>query len=118
MKLLLLIAIVIEFGSGFSGLLLFDSLVRRQCKDYRSSWEADGKPNCYLWRIEGFSWKRQLHTGRCISEWIRHTLVSLTKNSRALKLLSWRRLSSYLFFCYWLIFVLFAVRDYWLIRQP
>src|SRR5438067_8896768 len=106
MKLLLLIAIVIEFGSVFSGFLLFDSLVRLQYKDYRSSWEADGKPNCYLWRIEGFSWKRQFHTGRCFSEWIRHTPAWVTKNSRALKLLSWLRFSYYLFFCCWLILVL------------
>jgi len=117
MKFVILAVITIAFGSGFSVFLLFDSLVRLQYKDYKSSWEADGKPNCYLWRIEGFSWKRQFHTGRCFSEWIRHTPGWINENSRALKLLSWLRFSYYIFLCCWLILVVFAVRDYWIKRQ-
>jgi len=114
MEFVILIFVAIAFGSGLSVFLLFDSLVRLQCKDYRSAWEADGKPNGYLWRIEGFSWKRQVQTGRCFSEWIRHTPAWVTENSRASRLLFWLRFSYYVFLGCWLISVLYAIRDYWI----
>jgi hypothetical protein len=109
--LFVMLVIASIFSTPF---LLFDALVRRQYKEHRAQWEMDGKPNCYLWRIEGFSWKRQFATGRCFNDWIRKTPDWVRSDPSTVRILFWLRFSYYTFFLLWVIGVVFAIRDIWI----
>ncbi len=90
-------------------LLLFDHLVRFQHRNYKIAWELDGKPNCYFWRIEGFTWERQLVTAKCFTAWVYKTPEWIKSDKIGLKILFWFRFSYYAFIGLWITILVWGI---------